>query len=401
MQARRRARFKGNPSSTEIEDVVESLSSKMESAPDADGPGVRRSLNNELAVIEEKPGKRSKNIRKWKAGQMPETNTPVRAGTDIKTPSRPRIHERKITETVKETVDVVVMDIEEQVKDLKAAVSELEDKLYECQDDQQAFRRQQLWSLKSQIGDQRAAAAKEECFVGWPNQATSDQRSQFVLWCLQAAGLSAEMCQISHTAKSSELSRMSIVYFKQSWVRAQLDKWFKDEYINKKRPLNFYVNGTHTNDQMKMRPQIGLWGRLKAEPIKIVLKALDIAHEKGQLRTDLSKLKPYWGHDAIHDDYYTYCWVHFSVRDVRATVFLDNTIFQNVADHWMEALDEVGSGNNKGQANKGKGKGKGKSKTFDTPAGNYPFDYKLASVQDWRYDEHVNKRKEDEDSLDS
>jgi TolA-binding protein len=123
-------------------------------------------LNHELAVIEEKPGKRSKNIRKWKAGQMPETNTPVRAGTDIKTPSRPRIDEKKIRETVKETVDVVVMDIEEQVKDLKAAVSELEDKLYECQDDQQAFRRQQLWSLKSQIGDQRAAAAKEECFVG-------------------------------------------------------------------------------------------------------------------------------------------------------------------------------------------------------------------------------------------
>ena len=84
---------------------------------------------------------------------MPETNTPVRAGTDIKTPSRPRIDEKKIRETVKETVDVVVMDIEEQVKDLKAAVSELEDKLYECQDDQQAFRRQQLWSLKSQIGD--------------------------------------------------------------------------------------------------------------------------------------------------------------------------------------------------------------------------------------------------------
>ena len=194
---------------------------------------------------------------------------------------------------------------------------------------------------------------------------------------------------------------MSIVYFKQSWMIAQLDKWFKDEYINKKRPLNFYVNGTHTNDQIKMRPQIGVWDRLKAEPIRIVLKALDIAHEKGQLRTDLSKLKPYWGHDAIYDDYYTYCWVHFSVRDVRATVFLDNTIFQNVADHWMEALDEVRSGNNKGQANKGKGKGKGKSKKFDTPAGNYPFDYKLASVQDWRYDEHVNKRKEDEDSLDS
>ena len=125
------------------------------------------------------------------------------------------------------------------------------------------------------------------------------------------------MCQTSHTARSSELSRMSIVYFKQSRMRAQLDKWFKDEYISKKRPLNFHVNGNHTNDQIKMRPQIGLRDRLKAEPIKIVLKALDIAHETEQLRTNLSKLKPYWGHDAINDDCYMYCWIHFSFSRMR------------------------------------------------------------------------------------
>ena len=59
-----------------------------------------------------------------------------------------------------------------------------------------------------------------------------------------------EMCEISHIARSAELSRMSIMYFKQSWMRVQLDIWFKDEYITKKRPLQFYVNGMHTNDQM-------------------------------------------------------------------------------------------------------------------------------------------------------
>ena len=92
-------RFKGNPSSTELEDVVESLISKIKRAPNADRSGVRRSLNDELAVIEEKPGKRSKNIRKWKAGQMPETSTPVRARTS-KNLLRPRIDEKRIRETV-------------------------------------------------------------------------------------------------------------------------------------------------------------------------------------------------------------------------------------------------------------------------------------------------------------
>ena len=34
-------------------------------------------------------------------------------------------------------------------------------------------------------------------------------------------------------------------------------------------------------------------------------------------------------------------------------------------------------------------------KRFDTEAGDYPFDYKLAAVQDWRYDDTLNKYRQD------
>ena len=266
----------------------------MEGA-DSEPSGARRSLNTELEVIEEKPGKKSKAIRKWTAGQMPQTTTPVRAGSDIKTPLRQRNEEKQIKEAVPETVDNAVKDLAEQVEELRSSMQKLDDRVFEYQDDQLAYRRQQLWSLRSQIAEQRASAAKEECFVGWPSHATAQQRSQFILWRVEAAGLNAEMFETSHTARSPKLSHISIVYFKQSWMRVQLDKWFKAVYIAKKRPLNFDVNGMGTNDQIKLRPQICIWDRLKAEPLKVVLKALDIANEKA-VNKDLNKLRPYWGH---------------------------------------------------------------------------------------------------------
>ena len=82
------------------------------------------------------------------------------------------------------------------------------------------------------------------------------------------------------------------------------------------------------------------------------------------------------------------------MRDVRATVFLDNSIFQIVADHWNEALDAVRTGNGRGHTT-------GKGKKFDTTAGEYPFDYKLASVLDWRYNEGLSRKKASDDGLDS
>ena len=85
------------------------------------------------------------------------------------------------------------------------------------------------------------------------------------------------------------------------------------------------------------------------------------------------------------------------------TIHIAGFTFQIVADHWNEALDAVRTGNGKGRhtTGKGKGNGKAKGKKFDTAAGEYPFDYKLASVLDWRYDEGLSKKKTSDDGLDS
>ena len=106
----------------------------------------------------------------------------------------------------------------------------------------------------------------------------------------------------------------------------------------------------------------------------------------------MSKLKLCWGQNAVYDEYYTYIWVHKSVKDVLATVYLDAMMYdavRNIRNHWSEAKELVRMGGTSRAAGKGKGKGKSKSKHFDTEIGDFPFDYKLAEVKDWKYDKGV------------
>ena len=82
-----------------------------------------------------------------------------------------------------------------------------------------------------------------------------------------------------------------------------------------------------------MRPQVALWDRIKGEPLKISMKAMDLAVEHGTLQLDMSKLKPWWGQNAVYDEYYTYVWAHKSVKDVLATVYLDAMVYDAVRNH--------------------------------------------------------------------
>ena len=288
----------------------------MASAPSAEGASIRRALENELQHPEEPKSKRSKGRREW-SSKLPSTSTPIRAGTETKTPIRHRKEDKvSFAEQLPVDVDEQMVQLDEQMKSLRIHVNEMQKKLDETRDDQYAFRVQQLWALKSQIKEQREKAAREQCLVGWPSDATAEHRTEFITWCLSQAGLRMDMCQISHGIRPNQLSPMSLLTFQQAWMRLQLDKWYKDEYIAKKRAMYFYMQGRATNDTIKMRPQIAVWDRIKGEPLKVCLKAMDMANQDGTLNVDMNKIKPWWGHNAIYDDYDTYVWVHFSIRDV-------------------------------------------------------------------------------------
>ena len=363
---------------------------------------LRRALENELPEAEEPRSKRTKGKRQW-SGKLPSSATPIRAGTETKTPIRHRQDVKaERAERLVEELDEQMVDMTEQMKNLRIHVNQLQHQLEESRDDQHAYRVQQLWALKAQIREQREKASREQCIVGWPSEATAKQRTEFVEWCLTQASLESKECQISHGIKPNQLSPMTLLTFKQAWMKIQLDKWYRDEYVAKKRSLHYYQQGMSTNDIIKMRPQIAVWDRIKGEPLKICLKAMDMACADGALKLDMNKLRPWWGHNAVYDEYDTYIWVHFSVRDVLATVYMDESVYQQIADRWEEASKRVRQGNadggreQAGQKAAGKGGSKGKRKPFDTVLGEYPFEYKLAKVKDWNYDENVRAHQKDD-----
>ena len=109
---------------------------------------------------------------------------------------------------------------------------------------------------------------------------------------------------MSHATRPGELPPMSVVTFSQSWMRTQLDKWYKELHHAKERSL--YKDEQPTSSTIKMIPKVARWDRIKGEPLKICMKAMDLAVKKSTLEVDMSKLKPWWGQNAIYDEYSTY-----------------------------------------------------------------------------------------------
>ena len=73
---------------------------------------------------------------------------------------------------------------------------------------------------------------------------------------------------MSNATRPGELSPMTVVTFVQSWMRTQLDKRYKDNYITSKANLHFYLDGQPTSSTITIRPQVALWDRIKGEPSK-------------------------------------------------------------------------------------------------------------------------------------
>ena len=79
---------------------------------------------------------------------MPESRTTIRAGTNVKTPNRLKEDKKVMREAAQEVVDIQMETVTEKVKEVQISMNDLKEKMYDLNEDQWAFRKQQLWALK-------------------------------------------------------------------------------------------------------------------------------------------------------------------------------------------------------------------------------------------------------------
>ena len=86
------------------------------------------------------------------------------------------------------------------------------------------------------------------------------------------------------------MSPISIIKFVEPWLRRVLDQWFCWHYSQAKPPKALYYmdrHGNATNHEIKLKPQIANWDRVKGIPRETIMKALVDMRAK---KPDLSAL---------------------------------------------------------------------------------------------------------------
>lgn len=282
------------------------MASNMEEAP---RQNPQQSLEPDLDAAGPST-KKAKAKRQWKVGTLPDSRTPIRAGTNVKTPNRPKGEKKVVREAVQEVVDIQMETLTEKVKEPQMSINDLKEKMHGLNEDQWAFRKQQL--LGTQNSSERARRQIVE----------RRMRSWLAIRCYSIA---ESFLPYMVYSKCRNRSRWLLyVPRDQAWRIIPNVSRHTPAVMDENSVGQMDTNGTKTTTP-RQRPVCTStnhrWycGTVQGGPLKICMKATDLAVDNGTLQLDMSKLKPWWRHIIVYDEFYTYSWAHFSVKDVLAT----------------------------------------------------------------------------------
>ena len=137
--------------------------------------------------------------------------------------------------------------------------------------------------MKQNVECQRQKAAVEEVWTGWLKEATAKDRYAFIMWAVEtAAGERGQdihdsqynMFWSTRQTQPDRMSPISITKFAEPWLRRVVDQWY---YVDR--------HGNATNDEIKLKPQIANWDRVKGIPLKTIMKAIKLRQEEGGQET--------------------------------------------------------------------------------------------------------------------
>ena len=135
-----------------------------------------------------------------------------------------------------------------------------------------------IYAMKQNVEYQRQKAAVEEVWTGWPKEATAKDRDAFIMWAVEtAAGERGQyihdsqynMFWSTHRTQPDRLSPITITKFAEPWLRRVVDQWYCWYYSQANPPKKLYYvdrHGNATNDEIKLKPHIANWDRVKGIP---------------------------------------------------------------------------------------------------------------------------------------
>ena len=261
----------------------------------------------------------------------------------------------------------------------------------------EAARAQQIFALSRDVQQSRQQASLEAVVSGMPTNVSMDDRDHFSWWMLTEAGVDyAKFPSIvfSHVGRSKQMSQLTIIRFLDRRDKDHFVSWWTQEYKNTGKRLRFwrdgeeYEGGKHV---LIVRPQIAPWDRLRSEPLKAAIKAVQSVAQTHPLKAAIktSEIAVTWEDDALYYRGKCLLWVEFSIPTAVAVMYIDYSIFAAVQQGWNDAWAKVHDRD--AQAGLAWKTSRWKSSRCNT----YPFKITFARVYDWQSVYDFVKRKSD------
>ena len=287
-------------------------------------------------------------------------------------------------------------------------LQELTQTLQEVNYDVESHARINAHLLHTKLQADAREASLSITIEGFPKESSEHDRRTFAEWLLQAASTNDRSPNISLFNTRGELSNFINIRFSSGYLRNQVFQWFIENYVHKKKRLYWWSasSARESNYEIRIRKALSEDARLRGRFLKAAMESINEDHDQEV------NFYPAWGENAIREkETRNYLiWLHFSYATATCEVFIDEPLFQLVADNFENKLAEISR-----NVRKGKGTGKSKAKTEvnkkGTSKGTYaaldfsfdsknPFWFKYVQVHNWRNNARVQQalREEEEDA---
>ena len=257
-------------------------------------------------------------------------------------------------------------DHKKELKTLAATVNSLE---YDV--DSQG--RSQRYTLYKMLNDDQQRAAKV-LHLEFPKEASLNDRREFCNWLLEDAQVQ-DIVDMSFVNHQGEVARAGRLTFTSSFHRAKVFSHWAETW-SRQKPLYFWSSGTgSTWHSIVLRKELSEDARIRGRYLKAAMDSINYLPHVDDCKKGATPCThedhrpdfyPKWQDNSIREpeSHEFLVWCHFSYTKATVAIFIDESCYGTVVDHFEGCLAKIMNGQG-GKDKDGKCKGDGKGNKGD------------------------------------